>query len=99
MPEYACAGTARSQKLDSQALATFGAARIDHGTATTGFHANQKTVGTGAADFGGLVSAFHLEFLIGSIRIDPCQTEVNKERSLSNRPEHNQGNRRLSQTF
>jgi hypothetical protein len=60
-----------SQKLDSQALAAFGAARIDHSTATTGFHANQKTVGTGAADFGGLVSAFHLEFLIGSIRIDP----------------------------
>jgi hypothetical protein len=45
--------------LDSQALATFGATSVDHGTAATGFHANQKAVGTGATDLGGLVSAFH----------------------------------------
>jgi hypothetical protein len=44
---------------DSQALAAFGAARVDHSTAATGFHANQKTVSAGAADLGGLVSAFH----------------------------------------
>ena len=50
----------RNRKLDSQTLAAFGAACIDHGAATTGFHANQKTMGTGAADFGGLVSAFHI---------------------------------------
>jgi len=47
------------QQLDSQALAAFGAACIDHGTATTGLHANQKPMGAGAADFGGLVSTFH----------------------------------------
>jgi hypothetical protein len=44
---------------DGQALTAFGAARIDHGTAATGFHADQKTVSAGAADLGGLVSAFH----------------------------------------
>jgi hypothetical protein len=44
---------------DSQALAALGAARIDHGTAAAGFHANQKTVGTGATCLGGLVGAFH----------------------------------------
>jgi hypothetical protein len=45
--------------LDSQTLAAFGTARVNHGTAATGFHANQKTVGAGAANLGGLVSAFH----------------------------------------
>jgi hypothetical protein len=49
----------RKQRLDSQALATLSAARIDDCTATTGLHTNEKTVGAGAADFGGLVSAFH----------------------------------------
>jgi hypothetical protein len=45
--------------LDSQTLAAFGAACIDHSTATTGFHANQKAVGTGATCLGWLVGAFH----------------------------------------
>ena len=45
--------------LDSQTLAAFGAACIDHGAATTGLHANQKAVGTGATCLGGLVGAFH----------------------------------------
>jgi hypothetical protein len=44
---------------DSQALAAFGAACIDNSTATTGLHANEKTVGAGAAGLGGLVRAFH----------------------------------------
>jgi hypothetical protein len=44
---------------DSQTLAAFGAACVDHGTATTGLHANQEAVGTGATCFGGLVGAFH----------------------------------------
>ena len=57
--------------LDSQALAALGAACIDHGAATAGLHANQETVGTGAADFGRLVSAFHLEFLTSSVLIPP----------------------------
>ena len=47
--------------LDSQTLAALGTARIDHGAATTGLHADQKAMGTGAADFGRLVGAFHLE--------------------------------------
>jgi len=64
MPGSACVSLkqTRSWKLDSQALAAFGAACIDHGAATTGLHADQETVGTGAADFGRLVRAFHLEF-------------------------------------
>ena len=45
--------------LDSQTLAAFGAACIDHGAATTGLHANQKAVGTGATCLGWLVGAFH----------------------------------------
>ena len=50
--------------LDSQTLAAFGAARIDHSTATTGFHANQKAMGTGAACLGGLVGAFHISSFV-----------------------------------
>jgi hypothetical protein len=45
--------------LDSQTLAAFGATCIDHGAATTGLHANQKAVGTGATCLGWLVGAFH----------------------------------------
>jgi hypothetical protein len=51
------------ESLDSQAFAALGTARIDHSTATAGLHANQKAVGTGAADFGGLVCAFHWNVL------------------------------------
>jgi hypothetical protein len=40
-----------AKPLDSEAFAALGAACVDHGTATTGFHANQKAVGTGAAGF------------------------------------------------
>jgi hypothetical protein len=47
------------RNLDCETLAAFGATRIDHSTAATGFHTNQKTVSTGAFDLGGLVSAFH----------------------------------------
>ena len=45
--------------LDSQALAAFGAACVDHSAATFGFHAHEKAVGTGAAGFGGLIGTFH----------------------------------------
>jgi len=45
---------------NGQTFAAFGAACIDHGTATAGFHAHQKPMGAGAACFGGLVSAFHV---------------------------------------
>jgi len=37
--------------LDSQALAAFGATCIDDSTATTRFHAHEKTVGTLAAGY------------------------------------------------
>ena len=50
------------RELDSQALAALGAARIDHCAATASLHANQKTMGACTADFGGLVSAFHVNF-------------------------------------
>ncbi len=50
--------------LDSQALAALGTARVDDSAAATGLHADQETVGTGAADFGRLVCAFHLESLL-----------------------------------
>jgi hypothetical protein len=51
--------------LDSQALAALGTARVDHSAAAAGLHADQKTVGTGAADFGRLVCAFHLNLCSG----------------------------------
>jgi len=65
------------RELDSQALAALGAACIDHGAAATGLHANQKTMGACTADFGGLVSAFHVNFLTGSVGI---RTAFTKER-------------------
>ena len=46
-------------RLNRQTLAAFGAACVDHSAAATGFHANQKAMGTGAAGLGGLVGAFH----------------------------------------
>ena len=46
-------------ELNSQTLAALGATSVDHSSAATGFHANQKTVSAGAFDLGGLVSAFH----------------------------------------
>ena len=44
---------------DGQALAAFGAARVDHGAAAAGFHAYQKTMRACTTDFGWLVSTFH----------------------------------------
>lgn len=60
------------QGLDGQTFAALGAACVDHGTATTGLHANEEAMGTGAASLGCLVSAFHdgsfLNGLTGSSR-------------------------------
>jgi hypothetical protein len=50
---------AKRQALNSQTLAAFGAASIDHSATTTGLHANQKAMRTGAAGFRRLISAFH----------------------------------------
>ena len=47
--------------LSGQAFTALGAACIDDSAAATCFHANQKTVCTGAASFRRLVSAFHFE--------------------------------------
>ncbi len=55
--------------LDSQALAAFGAACVDDSATAAGFHANQKTVGTGTAGLGGLVCAFHFEIFLTLHRI------------------------------
>jgi hypothetical protein len=51
-------------RSDSQAFAAFGAAGVDDGTATTGFHADQKAVGTRTACFRGLVCAFHVDLYL-----------------------------------
>lgn len=58
--------------LDSQTLAAFGAASIDHGTAAASFHANQEAVSAGAADLGRLVSAFHFGNPKG-LNVDPSK--------------------------
>jgi hypothetical protein len=55
--------------LDSQALAALGTARIDHSAAAAGLHANEKAVGTGAANFGRLVCAFHFESLLVTLLV------------------------------
>ena len=53
-------------RSDRQALAALGAARIDDGAAAARLHANQKAVGAGAANFGGLVGAFHIGPIAGN---------------------------------
>ena len=44
---------------DGQALAALGAASVDHCTTPARLHANQKAMRACAANFGGLVGAFH----------------------------------------
>jgi len=58
--EVSCALFGPSES-DRQTLAAFGATSVYHGTAAAGFHSNQEAVSTGAANLGGLVSAFHFE--------------------------------------
>jgi hypothetical protein len=55
-------------QLDSQALAAFGAACVDHSTAAFGFHAHEKAMGTGAASFGRLISTFHDSIILSKGR-------------------------------
>src|SRR5437899_1365831 len=52
---------ASCRSLDRQALAALGAACVDDGAATARLHAHEEAVRAGAADFGGLVGAFHGE--------------------------------------
>ena len=52
-------GNGADGALDGEALAALGAACVDHGAAAAGLHADQEPMGAGAANFGGLVSAFH----------------------------------------
>jgi hypothetical protein len=70
-------------ELDSQAFATFGATGVDDSATATGFHANQKAMGTGATDFGRLVGAFHCGFLKD---IAPEDNQVNHALSQTFRP-------------
>jgi hypothetical protein len=52
-------GGALHQCLDGEAFTAFGTTCIDYGAAAACLHADQESVGTGTADFGRLVSAFH----------------------------------------
>jgi hypothetical protein len=81
-------------KSDSQALAALGAAGIDHSTAAAGFHANQEAVSAGAANLGGLVSAFHFGNPKGLNEDSPA---IKWGKSLSCLHRHGQRNLRLSQ--
>ena len=47
---------------DGQALPAFGAARVDDRPAAARFHADEKPMGAGAANFGCLVGTFHDDF-------------------------------------
>jgi hypothetical protein len=60
-----------AQASDGQTLAALGAARVDHGTPAARLHANQEPVRAGAANFGGLVGAFHdLSNSVGWVLLD-----------------------------
>lgn len=50
---------AEAALLDGEASAAFGSARVNHGAATGGLHAHQKTMGLLATGYGGLVGTFH----------------------------------------
>lgn len=60
--------SALHQRLDGEALAALGTARIDDCAAAAGLHANEEAVGTGAANFGRLVCAFHSDLDLTSQR-------------------------------
>ena len=61
-PELSLNGAPGQQpESHGQPLAPLGATRVDDSAAATGFHTNQKAVCAGAANLGGLVSAFHFE--------------------------------------
>jgi hypothetical protein len=47
------------QRLQTETFTAFGTTSSDDCTTTTGFHAGQETVGTGATGFGRLISTFH----------------------------------------
>jgi hypothetical protein len=64
---------------DRQALATLGPAGVDNGAPTAGLHADQETVGAGASDFGGLISAFHI-----CISVDSPRTHSGKPSIIAN---------------
>mgnify|MGYP001455889462 CR=1 FL=1 len=92
-------GRTRPSRLDSQALAALGTACVDDGATAARLHANQKTMGTGTADLGRLVCAFHLEILKGSMGSAMHPEGLLYWQIPINRPEHSQGNRQLSQEF
>jgi hypothetical protein len=50
---------------DREALATLGAARIDHGAPPTGLHADEEPVRTGAANLRRLICALHGAQILG----------------------------------
>ena len=52
-------GTMSESHLDGQTFTAFGATGVDHGAATTGFHANTEAVCAFATGYGRLVSTFH----------------------------------------
>src|SRR5438552_3715122 len=58
-PGPRCGTAPQPGASDGQALAALGAAGVDDGAAPAGLHTNEKTMGAGAANFGGLVGAFH----------------------------------------
>jgi len=59
--DFGCERSLFERRLhsDSQTLAAFGPASVDHGPTPASLHANQETVSARASDFGGLVGAFH----------------------------------------
>jgi len=73
----------RRVHLYSQAMTALGAASVDHLAATLGSHANQKTVGTLAANDRRLIRAFHDLFLkqtnAANSRLDSLSTCLSRQ--------------------
>src|SRR4051812_12139130 len=64
----------RRLESDGETLATLGATRGDDAAATTGLHANEEAVRTGATDFGRLIGALHDEKSPGNPRLEQRNT-------------------------
>ena len=83
-PAHSIPGTTQRLELDSQTLAALGAAGIDDSAATACLHAHQEAVGTGATDFGRLVSTFHIKSLGVTIGVKLPRRRSGKPKIIAN---------------
>lgn len=66
----------RYSGLNGKTFATFGAACVDDGATTTGFHTYQKAMGAFAACFGWLVGSFHVKSPLWVVLFDRLPNDL-----------------------